>query len=619
MAQISVEDLPPDANLGVLSFLDARCMAVAQLSCQAFRVLTPAAARAREALHTSLYLKQRQQVAEQAAATEEEAALPDYLTLVRRKSQAAYSLAAPSSEDAPRYLGWTELLRQQETQLSQLLEAMASREEESSTTKKKGGGATPSRKDCANCGASEGTVPGVPIHKPCSRCMITFYCSVKCQKHHWKQGGHKQHCVATEDRSVAKAAAEEKTTQKKTMAKKKNAGATAAAAAAEEEEDICAICQYPLSESPSKPLSCSHVYHVACVEKLRSFDIKQACPVCRVELPAGPEQLFEEGLRRWFVLFCRYGQGEKMPWRRISENADRREHGQAVRMLKEAAEQGLPEAQAHLGFMYMEGMSVPPNYSTSAKWSRKAADQNHAGAQFNLGVMYENGRGVPRSDVKAVKWWRKSADQGNEYAQHNLGNMYGSGLGVPQSDTSAVEWYRRAADQGHAPAQCNLGLMYKYGKGGLPQSLALTLEWYRKAAEQGFAEGQLKLGCMYWEGKGVPHNFPEALRWLRKAQAQGHPMATKFIGEVEQVMQRRKQAAATGQSQPPSLPSSPIPIGSHVELRGLNAKPELNGQRGVVAGVDAVSGRCKVKLNDGRGPFSLKPENLHVVFMFRSI
>ena len=97
MAQISVEDLPPDANLGVLSFLDARCMAVAQLSCQAFRVLTPAAARAREALHTSLYLKQRQQVAEQAAATEEEAALPDYLTLVRRKSQAAYSLAAPSS------------------------------------------------------------------------------------------------------------------------------------------------------------------------------------------------------------------------------------------------------------------------------------------------------------------------------------------------------------------------------------------------------------------------------------------------------------------------------------------------------------------------------------------
>ena len=91
MAQISVEDLPPDANLGVLSFLDARCMAVAQLSCQAFRVLPPAAARAREALHTSLYLKQRQQVAEQAAATEEEAALPDYLTLVRRKSQAGLS------------------------------------------------------------------------------------------------------------------------------------------------------------------------------------------------------------------------------------------------------------------------------------------------------------------------------------------------------------------------------------------------------------------------------------------------------------------------------------------------------------------------------------------------
>ena len=42
--------------------------------------------------------------------------------------------------------------------------------------KKKGTapGATPSLKDCANCGAAEGTVPGCPVHKPCSRCRITY-------------------------------------------------------------------------------------------------------------------------------------------------------------------------------------------------------------------------------------------------------------------------------------------------------------------------------------------------------------------------------------------------------------------------------------------------------------
>ena len=292
------------------------------------------------------------------------------------------------------------------------------------------------------------------------------------------------HCVATEDRSVAKAAAEEKTTQKKTMAKKKNAGATAAAAEEEEEEDICAIAstrsrvavcrsRAPTSTTSRAWRSCGRSTSSRRAPKPwscrrgRAAVRGGAAPVVRAVLPLRPGR--EDALAP---------DQQALPPRARPGSAN-----------AEGGGAGLPEAQAHLGFMYMEGMSVPPNYSTSAKWSRKAADQNHAGAQFNLGVMYENGRGVPRSDVKAVKWWRKSADQGNEYAQHNLGNMYGSGLGVPQSDTSAVEWYRRAADQGHAPAQCNLGLMYKYGKGGLPQSLALTLGGTARPQSRGLQRG----------------------------------------------------------------------------------------------------------------------------------
>ena len=58
----------------------------------------------------------------------------------------------------------------------------------------------------------------------------------------------------------------------------------------------------------------------------------------------------------------------------------------------------------------------------------------------------------------------------------------------------------------------------------------------------------------------------------------------------------------------PSAPI-PIPIGTRVELHGLNAK-KLNRQRGEVVGFVASSGRCEVKLDDGRGPYRLKPENL---------
>ena len=116
-------------------------------------------------------------------------------------------------------------------------------------------------------------------------------------------------------------------------------------------------------------------------------------------------------------------------------------------------------------------------------------------------------------------------------------------------------------------------------------------------------------------GKGVPRNFTEALRWFRKAHAQGVEQAAGAIEQVLQMQRRQQQGAAAAASPPSPAPSSssphsPISIGTRVELHGLKAKPELNGQRGVVAGFDAASGRCKVELEDGRGPFKLKVGNL---------
>ena len=175
-----------------------------------------------------------------------------------------------------------------------------------------------------------------------------------------------------------------------------------------------------------------------------------------------------------------------------------------------------------------------------------------------------------------------------------------------------------AAEQGHAPAQFNLGVMYDAGRGGLPQSDALAVEWYRKAADQGHAPAQCSLGLMYAEGRGgLPQDLTEALRWLRKAHAQGFEQAAE---EIESVLraQRQQQAAAAAASPPaaaaaapPSSSSPIIPIGTRVLLFGLKGKPELNGQPGVVTEFVAASGRLKVNLEDGRGPFSLLPKNLH--------
>jgi len=62
---------------------------------------------------------------------------------------------------------------------------------------------------------------------------------------------------------------------------------------------------------------------------------------------------------------------------------------------------------------------------------------------------------------------------------------------------------------------------------------------------------------------------------------------------------------------PVFIASRRLPPGTRVTLQGLVAKPELNGQTGVVvSGPNARTGRFTVQLDGGSGPFELMPANL---------
>ena len=82
-------------------------------------------------------------------------------------------------------------------------------------------------------------------------------------------------------------------------------------------------------------------------------------------------------------------------------------------------------------------------------------------------------------------------------------------------------------------------------------------------------------------------------------------------------MQAMRETRASQQINNPSMPppsASPVPIGTRVELHGLKAKPQLNGQCGIVVNYVASSGRCTVVLEGGGGKpktkMNIKPENL---------
>ena len=83
---------------------------------------------------------------------------------------------------------------------------------------------------------------------------------------------------------------------------------------------------------------------------------------------------------------------------------------------------------------------------------------------------------------------------------------------------------------GQADAQQTLGNLYYKGE-GVQQDYAEALKWYRKAAAQGLAVSQNMLGVMYDRGEAVPQNFAEAVKWFRKAAEQGLVSAQFSLGK----------------------------------------------------------------------------------------
>lgn len=89
----------------------------------------------------------------------------------------------------------------------------------------------------------------------------------------------------------------------------------------------------------------------------------------------------------------------------------------AVLLFLPSAEEGDPEAQVNIGFMYYCGMHVQKDHIQAAKWYLKAAKQNNVTAQFSIGTMYENGEGVNRNLEEAYFWYSLAEKQNDKDAQ----------------------------------------------------------------------------------------------------------------------------------------------------------------------------------------------------------
>jgi TPR repeat protein len=212
------------------------------------------------------------------------------------------------------------------------------------------------------------------------------------------------------------------------------------------------------------------------VRRLREYGVNKLCPQCRVQLPPGPGQCYDEAVQ---LVVRAYRMGACDEQGALA--------AQAAALLEQVLQEEPDhlEAQCGLGACFdMRG-----EFKGAVQWWRKAADLGHADAQCNLGLCYDNGTGVCKDAGKAVEWLRKAVVLGHAKAQYNLGLSYEHGRGVRKDADKAVEWYRKAAEQGYAAAQYNLSACYNSGD-GVSRDMGQAVGWLRKAAEQGYAQAQ---------------------------------------------------------------------------------------------------------------------------------
>ena len=148
------------------------------------------------------------------------------------------------------------------------------------------------------------------------------------------------------------------------------------------------------------------------------------------------------------------------------------------------ANQGDPEAQTLLGFLYSGTRhgDFRKNYKQSFNWISMAAEQDYTKAQLAMAEMYKAGEVVPENARKAKVWYEKAAEKGNLDGINGLARLYRYGVGVRKDYEQAFALYQQAALKNHLASQVGMGLSYRDAK-GVKKNLVKAYAWLSLASD----------------------------------------------------------------------------------------------------------------------------------------
>jgi TPR repeat protein len=189
----------------------------------------------------------------------------------------------------------------------------------------------------------------------------------------------------------------------------------------------------------------------------------------------------------------------------------------AARAILIAAQENMPDAQALLGQILLDGAGIEQDAALALTWFQIAARNGHAMAINMAGRCHEHGWGCEPDATKAAEYYRQAAEAELDWGFYNYGNLLATGRGVNKDQARALACYRKAAQMGHAKS---MNLLGRYLEEGLycEQNLPAAHDWYRRSAEGCDFRGQFSHAAVLAE----QGHIEEAITWFRTALSIGN-------------------------------------------------------------------------------------------------
>ncbi|MBL4855052.1 MAG: sel1 repeat family protein [Robiginitomaculum sp.] len=120
----------------------------------------------------------------------------------------------------------------------------------------------------------------------------------------------------------------------------------------------------------------------------------------------------------------------------------------ALHWYEKSAELGEAQGAYGAAILYAENYNIKPDAHKAAKLLKQAAQAGLPAAQADYGLVVYQGNGTERSIDEAAKWFKKAAENGDPEGRFLYAFTLAKGEGVAQSFEDAYYWLLRAEESG---------------------------------------------------------------------------------------------------------------------------------------------------------------------------